>query len=179
MLVVLYTRIVSCTDQVRFFSMTRFWYFRGSVLLVPRDRPFFSWAALLFDGSYLLVPVLIFSTGSYPRSCLVRLCFRFLIRAALVLHAVGLEINQISILISNQIKSTMVLCSSSRPVLLATGSSIPTASAVRYYTVIQPCFGCCGSLLSCQATRRCSCWVCVVEDRKIDTRHSLFSLFSC
>ena len=61
----------------------------------------------------------------------------------------------------------MVLYSSSRPVLLATGSWIPTASVVRYYTEIQALNDCCGSLLSCQATRRCSCWVCV------DTQHSL------
>jgi len=61
------------------------------------ERPFFSM-------------VLILSTGSFPRSCLVRLCFRFG-AAVLVLHAVGLEINQISISIS-----TMVLCSSTLPV---------------------------------------------------------------
>jgi len=137
--------------------------------------PSFHWAALLFDGSYLLVPVLIFREGVLPRSWFVRLCFRF--RAAvLVLHAVGLEINQIDI------KSTMVLYSSTllrvafRASCSLWSSWIPTASAVRYYTVMQSYFDCCGSLLSCQQTWCCSCSVCAVETDPKSTRHSLFFL---
>jgi len=69
----------------------------------------------------------------------------------LVLCAVGLEITNIDIK-SNRQWSTLLFAS--RSVLVATDRSswMPTASAVRYYTVMQPCFGCCGSLLSCQAT---------------------------
>jgi len=48
-----------------------------------------------------------------------------------------------------QIKSTMMEYSLLRVscyFAYRVTSWIPTASAVRYYTVIQPCFGCCGSL---------------------------------
>jgi len=70
----------------------------------------------------------------------------------------------------------MALCSSSRPVLLATGSWIPTAPVVRYYTEIQALNDCCGSLLSCQATRRCSCWVCAMGS--FETRLDTYSIFA-
>jgi len=63
----------------------------------------------------------------------------FLIRAALVLHAVGLEIRQID---QDQIDNgTLLFYSSSRsePLGNEPSSSIPTASAVRYYTEIQSC----------------------------------------
>ena len=101
MLVVQYTWIVSCTDQMCFFNPVSF---RG------RCASCFARQALLFLSGPSFRWFLSLSTGSFPRSCLVRLCFRFG-AAVLVLHAVGLEINQISISIS-----TMVLCSSTLPV---------------------------------------------------------------
>ena len=136
----LYTWIASCTDQVRFFSM--------------RDRPFFSMMALLFvlRGSCATCDSLLLPcsfryrrTASFRSTALLATAF-FCSPRYRVRDKPNIDID------SDQIKSTMVLYSSLRSEPLGNGpySWISTASAVRYYTVIQSLLDCCGSLLSCQ-----------------------------
>jgi len=109
----------------------------------------------------------------------------FLIRAALVLHAVGLEIHQID---QDQIDNgTLLFYSSSRsePLGNEASSSIPTASAVRYYTEIQSCLTAAvfPSILSGNSALLLLS-LCNGGSIRIDTQHSLdlrdlFSLIDC
>jgi len=151
MLVVLYTWIVSCTDQMRFFSM--------------RDRPFFL-SGPSFPGSYLLVPVLFFSgkmcfrvLDSCCSSCFVRLCFHVLVSCCTCSPRCRVRDNQCRFRSNRQCNSALLLFFASRSELLGNElfSWIPTASAVRCYTAMQALNDFCGSLLSCQRSCCTSC----------------------
>mgnify|MGYP007080411887 CR=1 FL=1 len=88
---------------------------------------------------------------------------------------------------SIKIKSTMALCSSALLHVAFRASSlwsinsswIPTASAVRCYTVMQSLLWLLCFPLSCQATWSACCWVCVDTQHLLNLRDLLFLLIDC
>jgi len=123
MLAALRTQIASCsTDQVRFFSMTRFLSFGEVCFFSIRDRPFFLVMALLFGDT-----LLVFCGEAVP-TCDTRAA-----GCQLVLHGAGLEITLLCFELNVQFQALV----DSKMVLLPSIQSIPTASAVRCYTAMQ------------------------------------------
>jgi len=134
--------------------------YRANVLLIDDERPFLSmndpsfrhrWSVLLFHGTLLQL--------SFGEAVLLATGF-FLFSALL-----GLEI--IKCRFENQINQ--IDNDDTRVAFRAAGTGptswIPTASAVRYYTVTQSLLWLLCFPLSCQQTWCCSCWVCAMEDR--------------
>ena len=103
--------------------------FTGQVCFFSIERPFFSMKALLFDASF-------------PCSFLIagKLCC--LRQPSFVLSAAGLETLFLCFKLNNQFQALVDL----KMALLPSIRSIPTPSAVRHCTVMQPFFGCCVSL---------------------------------
>jgi len=158
--------------------------YRSSALL------FDAWWALLFDEPpFFSIPVKRFL--SFTGKCATcdslllpcsaffsftgKLCY--LRQASYVLSAIGIEITKYRF--ENQIHNGTLFRDAFRASSLwsIVSSLVPTASAVRYDTVIQSLLWLLCFPLSCQQTWCCSCWVCAVEDRKsiLDT-HSLDDL---
>ena len=121
--------------------------YQSSALLFDAmlDGPFFSMSGPSFRY-FFSIPVKSFL---FRESVLLATTF-----FTLVLRSIGLELaSTVNRKIDNDDNA---LLRAPRSVLLATDAWIPTASVVRYYTVIQSLLECCGSLLSGQQTWCCS-----------------------
>jgi len=111
---------------------------------------FFSMTRFLSFGEAVLLVTAVFCSLCYRVRDALLVCFK----------------------LNNQFQA--LVNSNTKVVLLPSIQSIPTALVDRYYTVIQTSNGCRGSLLSCQATWCCSCWVCAMEDQS-QNRYSTHS----
>ena len=165
----MYTWIVSCTDQVRFFSMQiKCASFRCDAwwALLFDERPFFRYRFFFWEGVLLATAFLVLFLHRWT----VLLATAFFCSLRYRVRDILLVLYALNWIISSKPLSIWRWCCL---VLIRFNSLSPTASAVRYYTVIQPCFDCCGSLLSCQATWYVCCWVCVQRGVRNSTQHWL------
>jgi len=153
MLAALCTRITSCSaDQVRFFSMLRYW---ANVLLFNAgDGPFF----LMSDPSFWCSFRYRWSASYSGKVC----CLRQPSSCSPVCRDRASVNSQLE---NWQWWQCSALLWALHSVPLATDSWIPTALVVRHCTAMQSSLWLLCFPLSCQQTWCCSCWVCAMEDR--------------